>query len=187
MDPSVLAGLARWPNVPHVYGWLRLDRRGQWRLRDEVIRNHGIVAFIGRNYEADETGKWFFQNGPQRVFVSLDYTPWVVRLLDGVLQRQDGRVFAAPDGAYIDEEGSLLIASGGAAALVDDRDLPALLDCLAGANGRRLGEAHLDALLDGRHDSAELHLGARRLPLRPIRRGDVAHRFGFEPDPRPPG
>ena len=33
MDPIVRRAIARWPNVPAVYGWLKLDRRGRWSVR----------------------------------------------------------------------------------------------------------------------------------------------------------
>lgn len=80
MDETVLAAMARWPDVPHVYGWLSLTARGQWRMRGEPIANAAIRDFIGRNYGCDEDGRWFFQNGPQRVYVTLELTPWVYRV-----------------------------------------------------------------------------------------------------------
>ena len=30
MDDIVKAALKKWPNVPHCYGWLALDARGDW-------------------------------------------------------------------------------------------------------------------------------------------------------------
>ena len=78
MDEAVARSMARWPNVPAVYGWLSLDRRGNWRIKGERIGNAALRDFIARNYLADERGCWFFQNGPQRVFVELAYTPLVV-------------------------------------------------------------------------------------------------------------
>ena len=30
--------LAKWPNVPHCTGWLLLDRRGNWRMRDDAAQ-----------------------------------------------------------------------------------------------------------------------------------------------------
>src|SRR5690349_8138066 len=77
--------MVKWPAVPSVYGWLALDRRGNWLIRAaagrfERITNSALTDFIGRNYGCDEAGRWYFQNGPQRVFVALDYTPWVYRL-----------------------------------------------------------------------------------------------------------
>ena len=72
MDDIVKAALAKWPNVPAVFGWLSLSGRGDWRIKDDPIENEAIKEFIGRNYMNDGCGNWFFQNGPQRVFVNLD-------------------------------------------------------------------------------------------------------------------
>ncbi len=94
MDDIVKAALAKWPNVPHCYGWLALDARGQWFMRDDRVQAQGpfpqvkgsridhekLLAFIHRNYEADAQGCWYFQNGPQRVYLELEATPWVWRL-----------------------------------------------------------------------------------------------------------
>src|SRR6185503_9107347 len=84
MDDIVKAALKKWPTVPHCYGWLALDARGQWFMRDDriqragpfpqvkgsVIRHDKLLEFIHRNYECDAQGCWFFQNGPQRVYVA---------------------------------------------------------------------------------------------------------------------
>ena len=35
MDDIVKQALAKWPNVPHCYGWLGLDARGNWYMRDD--------------------------------------------------------------------------------------------------------------------------------------------------------
>jgi hypothetical protein len=97
MDDIVQAALKKWPNVPHCYGWLALDARGDWYMRDERTQQAGpfprvkgsrvnhdkLLAFIGRNYASDERGAWFFQNGPQRVYVELECTPWIWRLQPG--------------------------------------------------------------------------------------------------------
>jgi hypothetical protein len=122
MDESVVRSMAKWPNVPAVYGWLSLDRRGNWLIKGERIGNHALREFISRNYGADERGCWYFQNGPQRVFVRLAYTPLVVHYEGARLLDQRGEAFAASE-IYVDEEGSLLIAGEGTVALLDDRDL----------------------------------------------------------------
>ena len=57
MDAVVAQAMARWPNVPAVYGWLSLDRRGNWLIKGERIANHALREFIARNYEADENGR----------------------------------------------------------------------------------------------------------------------------------
>jgi hypothetical protein len=74
------SAMLRWPNVPACYGWLSLDRRGRWRLRGEAVTHAGLNDFLNRQYTHDEDGNYFVQNGPQRVFVELEYTPWVLRL-----------------------------------------------------------------------------------------------------------
>jgi hypothetical protein len=122
MDPAVARSMAKWPNVPAVYGWLSLDRRGNWRIKGERISNAALRDFIGRNYEVDARGCWYFQNGPQRVYVALAYTPFVVHYQgDALFDQCAGRVEARS--TYLDEEGSVLIEGGRAIALLDDRDL----------------------------------------------------------------
>lgn len=80
MDDQVLRSLMKWPNVPDCFGWLALDRRSLWRMRAEftqqqVIQHAALNDFVARNYACDELGRYFFQNGPQRVFITLDVTP----------------------------------------------------------------------------------------------------------------
>ncbi|KWN21543.1 hypothetical protein WT83_05780 [Burkholderia territorii] len=144
MDDIVRQALAKWPNVPHCTGWLLLDRRGQWRLRDDAaqaagelgspVRHAALNAFIGRNYDCDAHGQWFFQNGPQRVYVELAYTPWVVRLAerDGqlALTDQTGAPFE-PDAAWLDDAGGVLFRAAGSPpriAALHDHDLGLFAD-----------------------------------------------------------
>jgi hypothetical protein len=127
MDEAVARSMARWPNVPAVYGWLSLDRRGNWRIKGERIGNAALRDFIARNYLADERGCWFFQNGPQRVFVELAYTPLVVHYEGDALLDHCMRSFS-PRNVFQDEEGSVLVEREGAIALLDDRDLERFSD-----------------------------------------------------------
>lgn len=122
MDAIVAQAMAKWPNVPAVYGWLALDRRGNWRIKGERIANQALRDFISRNYESDGEGRWYFQNGPQRVYVTLDYTPLVVHYDGDVLRDHRERPFAARE-TYVDDEGSVLMEGEGTVALLDDRDL----------------------------------------------------------------
>jgi Protein of unknown function (DUF2946) len=122
MDEQVLRSLIKWPNVPHCFGWLALDRRGQWRMRDEfaqanqlagsVIQHAALNEFISRNYAHDSLGRYFFQNGPQRVFITLDATPWIVRIIPSEggpqLLTQCGTEIE-PHGALSDEKGNIYI------------------------------------------------------------------------------
>jgi hypothetical protein len=127
MDEIVARSLAKWPNVPAVFGWLALDRRGNWLIKGSRVGNAALREFIGRNYEADERGRWFFQNGPQRVYVKLAYTPFVVHYEGEGLFDQCGRPFAAR-ATFLDDEGSVLVQGERGIALVDDRDLERYAD-----------------------------------------------------------
>ena len=122
MDEIVARSLAKWPNVPAVYGWLALDRRGNWLIKGERIANTALREFIARNYEADARGRWFFQNGPQRVYVRLAYTPLVAHYAGEALFDHCGRPFT-PKQAFQDDEGSVLLLGERGVALLDDRDL----------------------------------------------------------------
>ena len=131
MDAIVEAALRKWPKVPHCHGWLALDARGDWYMRDERIQAAGafpqvkgsrieharLRAFIERNYGHDEAGAWFFQNGPQRVYVELEAAPWVWRvdastLGDGTpawpVHSHTG-LPAAVSGCWLDETGRLYL------------------------------------------------------------------------------
>ena len=125
MDEIVSLSMAKWPDVPAVYGWLQLDRRGNWRIKGERVGNAALREFICRNYQADARGCWFFQNGPQRVFVELAYTPFVVHYEGEALVDHCARSFAAGDFLQ-DEEGSVLVEGERGIALLDDRDLQRL-------------------------------------------------------------
>lgn len=133
MDQAVLRSLARWPDVPAVYGWLALDRRGNWLLREAAagrfgrIGNAALRDFISRNYAADERGCWYFQNGPQRVYVKLAYTPLVLHFDGDVLVDHCGSQVRAA-ATYVDDEGSLLILGQRGIGLLDDRDLARYAD-----------------------------------------------------------
>ena len=129
MDAIVEAALRKWPNVPHCYGWLGLDARGDWYLRDEQaqalgpflrskgsrIEHAGLRSFIERNYASDPVGCWFFQNGPQRVYVELDRAPWVWRLAERganeVSVTSHAGLATRAESAWVDEQGHLYLAT----------------------------------------------------------------------------
>jgi hypothetical protein len=185
MDDIVRQALAKWPNVPHCTGWLLLDRRGQWRMRDDAaqaagelgtpIRHEALLGFINRNYESDADGQWFFQNGPQRVYVELAYTPWIVRLqvVDGRLRLTDqaGAAFE-PKLAFVDDAGGILFSDDAApvrVAALHDHDLELF------ANHASLDDAGTSGTFHWR-DGVDL-------AVQPIERARVAERFGFVASP----
>lgn len=195
MDDIVLRGMARWPNVPSVYGWLSLDRRGQWRIRGERITNPMVCAFIGRNYEHDAAGRWFFQNGPQRVYTALEYTPFVYRVVNDpgtpiALECHTGAPATAIHSAWMDEAGALLLETEHGIGLVHDRDIDRLCPYLIDANGNPLDEAVLENLMEAlqRQEDVPLWLRVRETNARiaPIRSGEVPQRFAFVAHPQPP-
>jgi hypothetical protein len=196
MDEIVSRAMQKWPNVPNVFGWLRLDRRGNWLVKGrqsrdaqpvfERIGNEAVIAFIGRNYARDGAGRWFFQNGPQRVFVTLEYTPFVYRLRGDreTLETHTGLAAEEVRAAWIDDSGMLVFETELGPGVLLDRDLPALLDRIETASGP-VSEESLAALTAGALPDLTLDLGLRRVPLSAIVAAEVPARFGFDADPRP--
>jgi len=146
MDDAVVRAIARWPDVPDCHGWLALTRRGEWRIgaQRERIGHAGLIEFIHRNYLADPRGAWYFQNGPQRVWVSLDYTPLVYRLAACApiqLVAHTGALAQTIRRVLVDELGSLIVVTDLGPGVVDDRDLATMLPLLRSRTGRPIEEA----------------------------------------------
>ena len=190
MDEIVFRAMAKWPKVPAVYGWLSLDRRGRWRLRGETLAHAATVAFVNRNYASDERGRWYFQNGPQRVFVSLEYTPQVLSL-DGAaqLRTHTGARVRSLRAAGLDEEGNLLLLCEHGAGVLDDRDLLAASEGLVDGKGRPLPDEAIEAVL-GEPDRLErtpilFRWSGMSAAIETLTRAQVPARFGFVAEPGP--
>jgi Protein of unknown function (DUF2946) len=137
MDDIVKAAMRKWPTVPHCFGWLGLDARGDWYLRDASVQaagpfpqskgsrieHAGLRGFIERNYQADARGRWFFQNGPQRVFVELEAAPWIWRLDDGGDIATHTGAPAQHRAAWLDESGRLFLLCDLGFGLVHSLDM----------------------------------------------------------------
>ena len=155
MDDIVKAAIAKWPNVPHCYGWLGLDARGNWYLRDDaaqaagpfcapssepgrdlaskgsLLQHEKLIDFIARNYECDDSGtstakgQWFFQNGPQRVYVELEATPYIWRVggaPDFDVTAHTGQT-AITQRCFIDEHGRVYLETALGFGLVHTLDM----------------------------------------------------------------
>jgi hypothetical protein len=176
-----LSAIAKWPNVPACYDWLSLDRRGDWRLQGERVTHRGLIEFMNRQYGSDETGRWFVQNGPQRVYVALACTPWVYHREGETFVSHTGQPAGEIKAIYLDEEGSILLDTTLGIGLLDDRDLPALLDqCRQGTNATVSEEIWLK-MISG-EAVANIHWGW--LSLQSIHSNDVARRFNFQANPQ---
>ena len=177
VDDIVKQALAKWPNVPHCYGWLGLDARGNWYMRDDpaqaagpfsggsreskgsLLKHEKLIDFIHRNYASDAQGQWFFQNGPQRVYVELEATPWIWRIN---ATAQNGISVAAHDGQSAkvsaclqDELGRVYLQTDIGFGLVHTQDVELAADALA----------------------------AGLWPLRQIRSNELAGLFGYIASP----
>jgi len=148
MDELVRQAMAKWPNVPDCYGWLGLDARGNWYLRDDAAQACGafdsgvpgakgsklqhvkLIEFIDRNYAADELGRWFFQNGPQRVYVELEATPHVWRIdAAGVVSSNAGHTVVLQT-CFMDEAGWAYLQTSAGFGLVHTQDVAALAQAI---------------------------------------------------------
>ncbi len=148
MDDIVRQALAKWPNVPACYGWLGLDARGNWHMRDDqaqaagpfvgggprskgsLLRHEKLIEFIQRNYERDAGGQWFFQNGPQRVYVELEATPLIWRVnADFSIVAHTG-VPGRPQRCLLDEHGRVYIEADAGFGLVHTQDVVLAADAI---------------------------------------------------------
>jgi hypothetical protein len=195
MDEIVKQAMAKWPNVPHCYGWLRLDARGAWRMRDEraqtlglpgdKINNAALLDFIHRNYTCDNRGHWYFQNGPQRVFVDLELTPFIAHTdADHGLALHTGEPFSEIASVWMTEYGQFIFCGAEKVAALDNRDLA---QCM---NNLRIGntvpdDEQLLAWVEGTENGACMTWFYREKPysVSRILQKDLASHFNFVQHP----
>lgn len=188
MDDIVKQAMAKWPNVPAVFGWLSLDRRGNWLLKGETISNPQINEFIRRNYLHDDEGRWYFQNGPQRVFVELACAPYVFSLESQKLLTHTQRPVRGIERAWLDDTGTLLLLTEHGVGSVNDRDLELLLPHFVDAQSRPLDEDTLETLFDAcaaqQPVALWFQLGGACVKIDSIRAAEVPRQFGFQRQPQ---
>ena len=206
MDDRVEQALARWPNVPAIAGWLKLDTHGQWLLTDPAdakglnIGNERIQGFIARNYAKDAQGRYYFQNGPQKAYVDLECTPWIYRIYPWpdarhVLTTHTGLI-AWPQAILTDETGRVLIYTELGIGLLHSADV-ALFSAGLIENGNQIMHQftwHVPTGVNGMRIQTRIALrkntntpeGTQILPfeIEQIHSSDLPSRFQFEPQPK---
>lgn len=200
MDDIVKQAMAKWPNVPHCYGWLALDARGSWRMRDEraqaqdlpgdKIANATLLGFINRNYTCDGQGRWYFQNGPQRVYVDLEAAPYIA-FTDPAkgFVLHTGEAMPEIEAAWLTDSGQLILKSGERIAMLDDRDMAQCLPRLR-MDGATVSDEQLLAWLSDVSPSAtplSLSIGQQEMPVQRMKRDALASQFGFVKHPQSDG
>ena len=189
MDDIVKQAMAKWPNVPYCYGWLALDARGAWRMRDEAaqragapgdrLTNAALVGFIARNYLSDERGCWYFQNGPQRVYVNLETTPFIARTDPAQgLVLHTGQPLGVPGEVVLTDAGGIVLRAGQVVAQVDDRDAAQLLQAFE-LDGRPAAIEDVMAWLEGGAGELALRWQDRGIAVGRLAADDMPGRFGF--------
>lgn len=179
MDQSVLDAVKRWPDVPVVYGWLSLTARGEWKLHPlgdaqlggagQGISNTQILGFIGRNYASQADGAWFFQNGPQRVYVRLDAAPLILHVDPSActIVTHNGITVQQISHWFCDETGQLFAHTNVGPSRVDDRDLHLIAEILRSADGRSLFDwfATFEQAQEQSLQENEINMGSTRIQL----------------------
>lgn len=189
MEDWVLRAIARWPDVPALFGWLALDRRGRWLIKGETISRPQIVDTINRNYAADAHGRWYFQNGPQRGYMRLEYAPLLLRVdaADGRLAAHTGSAVQEVSQAYLDEEGALLLVTDLGPGLLAETELDWALRRLE-QDGAAVDEEQLAralALPSGAATPLVLRTGAGSVPVLRLDAAAMPQALGFVRDPQP--
>ena len=170
MDEIVKKAMAKWPDVPHCYGWLALDARGAWRMRDERAQALGLAG--------DKVTQTAL-----RGFINLEATPYIVRTApDGGLVLHTDDVVTHVAAAWITPTGRIVLDCDGRIALLEDRDMNECLTRL------RLDCAPLDdddllAWLAGAEGAMTLLHADRATGVDRLADDALALRFGFIAQP----
>lgn len=194
MNDSVRQAMEKWPNVPHCYGWLRLDARGVFRMRDQTaqknntagdpIRQANLLAFIYRNYASDASGAWFFQNGPQRVYVDLEVTPYIARTDTAAsFVTHDGQALKNIHTVWLTDQGNMMFQNATQIALCDDRDMAACLPQFR-LQDRTCSDAQLLDWIQQPTEDLSFIIGTALLPVKFIHAAEIARHFRLIQNPR---
>lgn len=196
MDAQVVQALAKWPNVPHCYGWLALDARGNWRMRNEAaqaqqlpgdkIAHPALIGFIQRNYTCDAQGRYNFQNGPQRVYVDLEIAPYIAHTdpVHGFVLHT-GEPLECISSAHLTDAGRLFLHGDDKFAALDDRDMALCLPHMKLENRQIEDEELLSWLAhEGKNGALSLQTNSGNVSLHYIKDDELCTRFHFIRQPR---
>jgi hypothetical protein len=189
MDDWVSRALQRWPNVPALFGWLGLDRRGRWLIQGGTITHPRIVETINRNYAADEHGRWFFQNGPQRGYMQLESTPLILFVAEDQtsLVTHTGQPVERITQACLDEEGALVLLTEHGPGELIGSDLSWALERMS-AQRQPIDDETLAAALampSGSTTDITFSIASSALPLQRLNFADAPSVLKFERLPAP--
>lgn len=189
MQDWVVRAMQRWPNVPALFGWLGLDRRGRWLVKGEVITHARIVNAINQNYAVDAHGRWYFQNGPQRGYIELEYAPLLLRTTgaNAALTTHTGLPVESVTAAYLDEEGSVLLHTEYGAGEIAHGDLDWVVQRLTVENRSMREDELVGALVLPSETTTELSLDVLgvRLPVVRLDSAAAPARLQFVRNPQP--
>jgi hypothetical protein len=145
----------------------------------DIIRHESLLNFIYRNYDCDTRGAWYFQNGPQRVYVELEATPFIARTdpeLGFVLH--DRTPMHDIDQLFMTNSGQLIIQSHQKIAMLDPNDLAHCLAMLYVEN-HAIADEDLLKWLIAPNQSLQMKLGKQFINVEWVDSNQLQKRFGF--------
>lgn len=163
------------------------------QLAGTIIQHTALNDFISRNYACDSLGRYFFQNGAQRVFITLDATPWIARMIpseSGIqLLNQCGEKIE-PQSALIDEKGNVYITGSITQSLSDQVDKTIFTRTVL-TSVALLHDHDLDIFSEQstvQEDACSFRgswlWSGRKIPIEPIHSIELSERFHFVKAPR---
>lgn len=134
-------------------------------------------------------GRWYFQNGPQRGYVALEYAPWILRSSPDAakLETHTGLPVRHIGQASLDEHGSVLLITEHGPGLLADNELDWAMHRLR-CRGAAIEEESLAASLalpDGATTTLVLEFEDVSVPVLRMNGASMPSALGFERDPQP--
>lgn len=147
-----------------------------------------LIDFINRHYRGDAAGRYYFQNGPQKVFVDLEGAPYILSFdaAQEQLRAHTGQGVAQVDAVSLLDDGGVALLSDLGPAEFDDRELIHLERFLRVPRGRDPVEAlEILATQPGTDAGVRFAFSGREVALGYCTRFELGARFGFVSDPSP--